>query len=122
MRKILLIFSTLMLIMCLVSCGAKTSNIVYTKEFSYLPAYSSSMKAVSTSPSNNFGLSTANYDIKNTTNTEVFETYENLLKKDGWTIVKDQKPYNIMAKKGAHQVTIVMMQSEKDIKLIIMAK
>lgn len=122
MKKLIVIISTLILSIGLIACGNEASNIIYTKEFSYVPAYNSDMKADSTEPANIAGLSTANYTLKNTTKDKVFDTYENLLKQDGWTITKEQKPANIMATKDIHQVTVVIMQLKEDIKLIIMAK
>ena len=106
----------------LVGCGRGTSNVNYSKEFSYLPAYSSDMKADTVSKPNEYGFITANYTIKNTTNTEVFQNYEDILKKNGWTIDQEQKPYNFIAKKDNHQAIVALASSNKDVKVIIMSK
>ena len=37
----------------------------------------------------------------------MLQNYENILKKDGWTIYEDKKPNSIAAKKDAHQVALV---------------
>jgi hypothetical protein len=132
MRKILLIFSVFLLLIGFISCSAKTPNstnnsskagVTYTKEFSYLPAYSSNFKADSTpSVDKATGFNKATYTIKNTTNTEVFQNYESILKNNGWTIIQDQKPYSIVAKKDTHQATFVTQAVGKDVKLLVYTK
>ena len=67
MKKLLYILLTTLFCFSLAACGGNTAKSAYTKEFSYLPAYNSDMKADSVSQPNTFGLTTANYTIKNTT-------------------------------------------------------
>jgi hypothetical protein len=117
--KKLILFSFLLII--LVSCGNK---ITFTKEFSYLPMYSSTMKLASYSPavSKSNGFSTARYTINNSNNADVLLNYEKILKKNGWSIYDDHKPYSFGAQKGTHQVTLVPQQSGNDVILNVMSK
>lgn len=123
MKKILYILvAAALFCFSLTACGGNTAKTTYTKEFSYLPAYSSEMKADSTTPPNNLGFAIANYTIKNAKNTEVFQNYEDILKKNGWNIAQEQKPNNFIAKKDTHQASIIVIPSNKDVKLLIMSK
>ncbi|MFL0194316.1 hypothetical protein ACJDU8_01810 [Clostridium sp. WILCCON 0269] len=149
MKKVFFTFIVLTISIFFVACSAKTSNntsnvskpnttksnaarnttntkITYTKELSYIPAYNSDMKAVSTAPPNSSGLTTANYTIKNSTNTEVLQNYENIFKQDGWTITQDQKKSNslmgFVSKKDTHQATVVILQNNKDVAIVIKSK
>lgn len=127
MKKLFIIISAFVLLIGLTACGSvsttKASNIAYTKEFSYIPAYSAAMKADSTSSTSVKDFTQANYTLQNVTNIKVFEKYQDLLNEDGWTITNSEKPRSITAKKDAHIVTMSIMQySDNVIKLIIMAK
>jgi hypothetical protein len=123
MKKISYILITALLFcLSLTACGGNTAQTAYTKEFSYLPAYSSEMKLVSTTPPNKLGFAIANYTIKNAKNTDVFQNYENILKKNGWNITHEQKPNNFIAKKGTHQASVIISPYNKDVKILIMSK
>ena len=122
MKKVLCILLTAVFCFSLAACGSNASSVTYTKEFSYLPAYSSGMKADSVSQPNKEGFILGNYTVKNTTNTKIFENYENTLKKNGWTITKEQKPTSFTIKKGTHQATILLLQNNKDVKMLIASK
>lgn len=132
MKKFFYILMVLALSVAFAACGSKTPNnavsntsntkITYTAEFPYIPAYSSYIKADSVSQPNNLGVITANYTIKNATNIEVFVNYKNIFKKDGWTLTKEQKPNNFVAKKNTHQVTVTILPSKNDVKMIIVTK
>ena len=143
MKKFLFIPMVLALSIIFVACGAKTPNTTqatstnnstingsstkttYTKEFSYLPAYNNDMKAVSTKPADNQGFITAYYAIKNITGTNVLQSYENILKKNGWTIAQEQKTSDVVgfiAKKDTHQATIILLQKNNDVAMAIVSK
>ncbi len=68
------------------------------------------------------GFTLARYTLKNTTDSEVFQNYEDKLKKDGWSIIEQQKPTTFVAKKGEHQATFVVIQNNKDVSLTISSK
>jgi hypothetical protein len=52
----------------------------------------------------------------------VFQDYENILKKNGWTVTKEQKPTSFTIKKDSHQTTILLLQKSKDVKMLISSK
>lgn len=120
MKKLCIIILSFVLLIGFVSCR---STKAYTEEFPYLPAYYNNIKS-DTSPSYDkiTGFSKATYTIVNTTNTEVFLNYENILKNDDWTITQDQNPDSIVANKGTHQATIKTQVAGKDVKLLILTK
>jgi hypothetical protein len=102
---------------------SNNTNIPRAKEITYLPAYNSDMKADSFFPADkNNKLSMGIYTIKSTTSDEVFQNYEKILKSDGWNIYQDVKDHSISAKKGTHDCTIIIQQSNKDVKLTISSK
>jgi predicted small lipoprotein YifL len=142
MKKILFLPMVLALSIIFVACGAKGPNTTkatntttsssisntktaYTKEFSYLPAYSADMKALNTKPADKQGFITAYYAMKNMTGTNILQSYENILKKNGWTISQEQKTNDVvgfMAKKDNHQATIILLQKNKDVAMAIVSK
>ncbi|MGC7869947.1 hypothetical protein ACPUYX_00295 [Desulfosporosinus sp. SYSU MS00001] len=123
MKKARYCLMVLMILTTAVSCGtknpitttnnaAKTSSnssnaITYTEEFSYLPAYNGVKSAVSYKPaSTTQPLGEATYLIQNTKDTKVFEDYEALLKKNGWTITQEKQVISFSAKKQDHVANI----------------
>ena len=133
MKKFLSILVVLAIAISLTACADKGSGsastssnitITYTKEFSYLPAYSG-MKLQSFTPSKASGdVSTAKYIIKVINWKEILQNYENILKKDGWTISQDNKPTCLVAKKGTHQVALLLSTNGKgtDVTLGVVSK
>jgi hypothetical protein len=129
-KKLVVIISTFVLLMSLASCNAKTPNnaskpnITYTKEFSYLPAYSGMELQSITQPDKN-KQRTAKYTIKNITTDKLLTEYADILKKDGWTVnfslYKDGKPFSASALKGTHVATLVPQQKGNDIILTIIS-
>lgn len=122
MKKKLYILLATLFCFALIAWGISTYRVAQNKQFSYLPAYNSDMKATANSSPNAAGLCTGTYTVKNATKAEVFQNYENILKKGGWTITQEQKPNNLAAKKDKHQVTLITMQNNKDVDIIIMSK
>jgi hypothetical protein len=122
MKKILYTLLPAVVCFALIAFGINASKVTYTKEFSYLPAYSSKIKADSVSQPNKAGFILGNYTLKNTNNTKVFQDYENILKKNGWTVTKEQKPTSFTIKKDSHQTTILLLQKSKDVKMLISSK
>jgi uncharacterized membrane protein len=144
MKKTFYISIVLIISILFVACGAKspitnkpnnttsssnavsksnaTSNI--HKEFSYLPSSNIAMKLLSLTPPSKEkqGYIIAKYIVKNTNNNDVLQNYENVLKKDGWTIYEDKKPYSIAAKKGSHQVALIPSTSGSDVQLTVVSK
>ncbi|KLU64297.1 hypothetical protein DEAC_c37270 [Desulfosporosinus acididurans] len=123
MKKAFYCLMVLMILTAVVSCGTKPPNTTanntantssnssnaktYTKEFSYLPAYNGIKSAVSYKPASTAQpLGKATYIIQNAKDTQVFENYEALLKKDGWTITHEEKVINFSAKKQDHIANI----------------
>ncbi|WP_088188342.1 hypothetical protein [Desulfosporosinus sp. FKA] len=123
MKKTFYCLMVLMILTTVVSCGTKPPNTTannaantssnssntktYTEEFSYLPAYNSVKSAVSYKPASTAQpLGEATYIIQNTKDTQVFENYEALLKKDGWTISQEKKVVSFTAKKQDHVANI----------------
>lgn len=147
MKKISYISIVLVISIFFVACGAKAPNTTnkssntnntnntsksdttnnttnLPKEFSYLPHYGADMKLESFTPQSQGkeGYGTAKYTIKNTNNKDVLQNYQNILKKDGWTIYEDKKPISIAAKKDNHTVALIASTSESDVQLTIISK
>ena len=133
MKKTSYISIVLVISIFFVACGTKSpsttsksnTNSTITKEFSYLPSSNSPMELLSFTPptKDNQGYGEARYIIKNTNKNDVLQKYENILKKDGWTIYEDKKPNSIAAKKGNHQVALIPTTWEStDIQLTIVSK
>lgn len=139
MKKTIYLFTILVLIISLVACGAKkpspvTNNpavinppdnkITYTKEIPYMPSYAG-MKSTEFNPATTKEpLAKAIYAIKNTTDVKVFEDYEAILKKEGWTITKEQKAASFSAKKDTRiaNISISTLTTNKDVLLTIQTK
>jgi len=141
MKKIISVALIVLLALPLSSCGskkvdnaskdsnkvssteAKKTNIPYAKEIEYLPAYDNTMKAKTFVAANKNNKSSVGlYTIKSTTSDKVFLNYEKLLKDDGWKIYQSIKDHSISAKKGTHDTTIMIQQSNKDVNLTISSK
>ncbi|MBZ9625166.1 hypothetical protein G9F71_020190 [Clostridium sp. FP2] len=137
MKKFLYIPMVLGISILFVACGAKApvnaskpttttpitnTKIIYTQKLTYLPSYNGVQPTEYTAASKKSVLATSKYTIKNTTDTKVFEDYENILKKDGWTITGATKHYSIFAKKDKHIANIVIQKSSKDVILQVMSK
>jgi len=142
MKKLIYIPMILALSISFVACGAKapinankaTTNapvkaeaetkITYTKELKYIPSYTGIKLAKYTAASKKAPFAIAKYTIKNTVDTKVFQDYQIILKKDGWTITQAKKSYSISAKKGTHIANIMIQKSGKgkDIILMIISK
>ncbi|WML35934.1 hypothetical protein [Clostridium sp. OS1-26] len=144
MKKFSCISIVLVMSIFFVACGAKTPSNTNTssntnntsksdttnntsdlpKEFSYLPSYGADMKLENFTPPSQGkqGYGTAKYTIKNTNNNDALKHYEDILKKDGWTIYEDKKPVSIAAKKDDHQVAILPAASGSDVLLTIISK
>ncbi|WP_407306803.1 hypothetical protein [Desulfosporosinus sp. SB140] len=133
-KKLLYFLTLLILLVPLVSCGAKNpqannnantstdSKITYTKEFSYLPSYYGANSTTYTPSNAKESLAKATYIIQNTKDTKVFEDYEALFKKDGWTITQEQPVASFSAKKGNHSANILIQIFGSDVKLTIQSK
>ena len=119
-----------------VACGAKApanankatattttpTKITYTQKLTYLPSYNGVQPTQYTAASKKAALATSKYAIKNTTDTKVFQDYENILKKDGWTVTNSKKYNSIFAKKDTHIANIVIQKNGKDVILQVMSK
>jgi predicted small lipoprotein YifL len=133
MKKFLSIITIIIISLSLAACGAKNpasnsntatskTKITYTKDFTYLPSYNGIKSTQYTPPTKKTSLATARYTINNTTDTKVFENYENTLKQDGWTITNAQKYFAISAKKGTHTANILVQKSGKNVLLVVISK
>ncbi|MGH4139579.1 hypothetical protein [Clostridium sp.] len=131
MKKFLYIPMVLGISILFVACGSKaTANntttapikITYTEKTKYLPSYNGVQPTLYTAASKKVALATSKYTIKSTTDTKVFQDYENILKKDGWTITDSKKYNSIFAKKDKHLANIVIQKNGKDVILQIMSK
>ncbi|WP_088228948.1 hypothetical protein [Desulfosporosinus sp. FKB] len=123
MKKAFYCLMVLLILTTVVSCGTKnpttttnnaantssnsSSAITYTEDFSYLPAYNGVKSSVSHKPASTAQpLGEATYVIQNVKDTQVFNDYEALLKKDGWTITQEKKVISFSAKKQDHVANI----------------
>lgn len=141
MKKLFCLFTVLVLSISLVACGVKNQSnanksnannsitntptntkITYTKEFTYLPSYNGVKTTQFTPATAKAPLATAKYTVKNTKDTEVYQNYESILKKDGWTITQQKKYFSISAKKGTHIANVLIQKLGNDIELIILSK
>jgi len=146
MKKFLYVTTILVLSLSFVACGNKattTANnttkkastntttaaanipaktkIVYTKELKYLPSYNG-VKSTKYTAAGKKTLATSKYTLKNTTDAKVFQDYQAILKKDGWTITQAKKSFSISAKKGTHISNVIIQKSGKDVMLMILSK
>lgn len=119
MKKFLSIFIILAVLISLFACSSKTT---YTKEFTYIPSYSGMQLSSYTPATKKTPLATARYTIKNSAYTVIYINYENILKKDGWTITNGQKYFAISAKKDNHLVNILIQPSGKNVILVVISK
>ncbi|MBZ9636596.1 hypothetical protein [Clostridium sp. FP1] len=141
MKKFLYIPMVLGISILFVACGAKapvnsskattttpttntstSTKIIYTQKLTYLPSYNGVQPTEYTAASKKSALATSTYTIKNTTDIKVFEDYENILKKDGWTITDAKKHYSIFAKKDKHMANIIIQKASKDVILQVTSK
>lgn len=138
MKKFLYVTTILVISLSFVACGSKTTTaskattdasvaaakikVTYTKELKYLPSYNGVQAGEYTAKSKKSPLATSKYTLKNTADTKVFQDYQAILKKDGWTITQAKKSYNILAKKGTHTVDVIVQKSNKDVILMIISK
>ncbi|MBU3127180.1 hypothetical protein LGL55_11645 [Clostridium tagluense] len=137
MKKFLYIPMVLGISILFVACGAKTpvnaskpttttpitnTKIIYTQKLTYLPSYNGIQPTEYTAASKKAALAISKCTIKNTTDTKVFQDYENILKKDGWTITEAKKYSSIFAKKDKHIANIIVQKSGKDVILQVMSK
>ncbi|MBU3143457.1 hypothetical protein [Clostridium sp. CF012] len=139
MKKMISVVLIILLVLPLSACRAKKndnssnnkvsstetqkSNIPYSKEIEYLPAYDSTIKAKTFIAANENNKSSVGvYTVKSTTSDKVFINYEKLLKDDGWKIYQSVKDHSISAKKGTHDTTIMIQQLKEDVNLTISAK
>ena len=97
-------------------------KITYTDKLTYLPSYNGVQPTQYTAVSKTTPLATMKYTIKNTTDTKVYQDYENILKKDGWTITEAKKYYSIFSKKDKHIANVIIQKSGKDVILLITSK
>jgi len=140
MKKFLYVTTILVISLSFVACGSKTTNankastattaantaaakikVTYTKDLKYLPAYTGAPSATYTAKTKKT-LATSKYTIKNTTDVKVYQDYQAILKKDGWTITEAKKSYSISAKKGTHTAIVIIQKSKKDVILMIISK
>ncbi|MFL0194307.1 hypothetical protein ACJDU8_01765 [Clostridium sp. WILCCON 0269] len=129
MKKFLSIITIVIISISLASCGTKNasntgtnSKITYTKELTYFPSYDGMKSSKYTPPSKKSPFATARYTIKNTSDSKVYQYYEDALKKDGWTITDEKQHFAISAKKDTHMANILIQKSGKDILLIVISK
>ena len=82
------------------------------------------MKLQSFTPTTQAGqeFGTAKYTVDNSMSADVLQKYEEILKKDGWSLYEDHKPYSIGVEKGTHYASIVPQQSGKDVILTVISK
>ncbi|MBU3218201.1 hypothetical protein LL033_14655 [Clostridium estertheticum] len=134
MKKFLYITMVLVISLSFVACGSKTTTdasktskaatttpakITYTKDLAYLPTYNGVKSAKYTAKTKKT-LATSKYTLKNTTDVKVFNDYQAILKKDGWTITGATKSTTIFAKKGTHIANIIVQKMGKDKDVILM--
>jgi hypothetical protein len=133
MKKFFYILTVIIISLSLASCGTKSpsntagnTKITYTKELTYFPSYNginSGVKSTQFTPATKKApFATAKYTIPNTTDTKVYDDYETMLKRDGWTITKEQKYFGISAKKDTHMANILIQKSGKDVILVVISK
>ncbi|MDQ7093870.1 hypothetical protein REC12_09720 [Desulfosporosinus sp. PR] len=138
MLKKLLYFLTLsILLVALVSCGTNNpgqtntntntntstdNKITYTKEFPYLPSYNSTAAAAYAPAGSKDQYAAAIYIIPNTTDTKVYQNYEAIFKKDGWTITQEQAVVSFSAKKESHIANVKVQIFGSDVKLTVQSK
>lgn len=124
----------LILSVSLVACSAKNPNLSnngnantpadskYTKEFTYLPSYNGAQSTEFTPATTKEPLAKARYIIKNTTDVKAYEDYEDILKKEGWTITKEERVINFSVKKDTHTANISLQISGNDVILTVQSK
>jgi predicted small lipoprotein YifL len=134
MKKLIYCVTLLLILISIVSCGSKapsagsnsannTNNaITYSKELTYLPTYHDVKSTAFTPASAAQPLSKATYIIPNTTDTKVFNDYEAIFKKDGWTITQEEKVVSFSAKKQDHVANISIAIIENNVRVIVQSK
>ncbi|MPQ33237.1 hypothetical protein E4V42_17585 [Clostridium estertheticum] len=138
MKKFLYITMVLVVSLSFVACGSKPTTdaskattttavtttpakITYTKDLAYLPTYNGVKTATYTAKTKK-APATSKYTLKSTTDVKVFNDYQAILKKDGWTITGATKSTTIFAKKGTHTANIIVQKMGKDVILMISSK
>ncbi|HEY8911299.1 MAG TPA: hypothetical protein VIM51_13630 [Desulfosporosinus sp.] len=101
----------------------QTSNApAYTKEFTYLPSYHWAQATEFTPATNGEPFAKAKYLIHNTTDSQVYEAYQAILIKDGWTITQETKVITFSATKETHSANISISASNEGIMLTVQSK
>lgn len=97
------------------------NKVTYTKEFTYLPQYKSMQAQKYQKPKGNqFG--NAIFKVEGVKSNDYFDNYKKILKKDGWTIVKENKPTYMEAKKDKHIAKINIMDAKSYLNILIWSK
>ena len=98
------------------------AKMTYTKEVNYIPSYTGVPLTKYTAPSKKQPFAVLYYTIKNTKDNKVYQDYQTILKKDGWTITQAKKSNSISAKKGKYIANIIIQPLDKDVMLMILSK
>jgi hypothetical protein len=133
LKKNLYITMLLVISIFFVACGAKSPTtddnaatkdikITYTTKLAYLPSYNGVEPTEFVAATKKAPLATMRYTLKDITDTKVYEYYENVLKKDGWTITKSAKYNSIFSEKDEHIANIIVQKSGKDVLLVVTSK
>lgn len=119
-RKIL--YSIIGIIIVIVGViGFNSRKITYTKEFTYLPQYKN-MKVEKYQKVQNNQFGNAVYKLQRAQYKEALNGYEKILKRDGWTIVKENKPEDIEVKKEKHIAKIHAVNSKDYVIILVWTK
>ena len=119
-KKFILLLLAISFVIMSYSCGKM--QITYTKEFSYLPAYSGMVLTSQGSKPDKNGFKGAVYVVKNSISSDVLKQYQKLLNGDGWKTTTDNKPIDIVMDKASHRAIITATQNKSDAYLTIVTK
>lgn len=119
-RKIL--YSIIAIILIIIGIFIFNSRkITYTKEFSYLPQYKNmKVEKCQSVKDNQFG--NAIYKLEGVEYKDFIDNYGKVLKRDGWTIIKENKPEDIEVKKDKHIAKIHAVNCKDYVTILIWTK
>ncbi|WP_032122646.1 hypothetical protein [Clostridium amazonitimonense] len=120
-KKILYSVMGIILIIIIGVVSFNSRKITYTKEFGYLPQYKN-MKVEKYQPSEKEQFGNAIYKLEGVEYKNFINNYGKILKRDGWTIVKENKPEDIEVKKDNHVVKIHVVDSKDYLIILIWTK
>ncbi|KEI16747.1 hypothetical protein [Clostridium haemolyticum] len=96
-------------------------KITYTKEFTYLPQYKN-MRVEKCQPVKDNQFGNAVYKLEGVDYKKFINNYVKILKRDGWTVVKENKPEDIEVKKDKHIAKIHAVDSKDYVTILIWTK